>query len=461
MNDESKNPVLEQQLRWACAELDRRRRHGDPCRAEQLFTIHPGLADSEETAIELIYTEFVVREQLGEHVEAAEYLRRFPQWARMLARQFEVHQALHNGNGHAPATGVPAIAASSEPPDLRPRYIGPYEILAELARGAMGVIYKAQHQMLQRTVALKMVLAGAHASPTALARFHTEAEAAARLQHPNIVQIYDVGSFEGRPYLALEYIEGGSLASRLTGQPQEPRRAALLLQTVAAAVEYAHRRGIVHRDLKPGNILLERHGPEKDELGTPKVADFGLAKLLDRGSPQTESGTIFGTPSYMAPEQAQGHNRTVGAAADVYALGAILYELLTGRPPFRADNMLATLQQVASEDPVPPERLQADLPPDLATICMKCLHKDPARRYATAGALATDLQRFLCGEPIMARPVSVWERGWKWACRRPSLAALAAAVTVAAMALLTVSLWYNARLGAALTVSDQRSSEVR
>ncbi|HZU38081.1 MAG TPA: protein kinase, partial [Gemmataceae bacterium] len=459
MSDE---PVasVEQQLRQACTELDRRLRRGEPCRAEHLFASLPNLAHAEESALELIYTEFVIREELGEQVSAGEFFRRFPQWHDALVRQFEVHAALHDTNLSRASPTAPTetpLEEASSPAALvlPPKQIGPYEIIREVGRGAMGVVYQAQHRLLRRTVALKMVLASTHTGATALTRFQTEAEAAARLHHPNIVQVYDVGTFEGRPYLALEYIEGGSLAAQLTGQPQQPRQAAQLLHTLATAVAYAHRRGVVHRDLKPGNVLLEEHSR------AAKISDFGLAKVLDRPGSPTESGVIFGTPSYMAPEQAAGQNREVGAAADVYALGAILYELLTGRPPFRAENVLTTLQQVASEEPVPPERLQADLPRDLATICLKCLEKDPGQRYVSAAALAADLRRFLDGEPIVARPSNLWQRGWKWARRRPSLAALVGTLSLAAVALLIISLWYNALLRAALDQSDQRGSEAQ
>src|SRR5262245_40562904 len=308
----------------------------------------------------------------------------------------------------------PGGAGEALPPSLPG-----YEILERLGEGGMGVVYKARQLSLKRVVALKMILGGARARPEERQRLRAEAEAAARLAHPNIVQVYEVGECGGLPYLALEYAEGGSLAQALAGTPLPPRRAAELVQALAGAVQFAHERGIVHRDLKPGNVLLQTAPSGRGLAGTPKVADFGLARCLDQAGAsdperRTPTGAILGTPSYMAPEQASGHTAGVGPACDVYALGALLYECLTGRPPFKAASLLETLEQVRSQEPVPPARLQAKLPPDLQTICLACLEKDPARRYASAGALADDLGRFLRGEPIHARPVSRWEQVRKW-----------------------------------------------
>jgi WD40 repeat protein len=290
-----------------------------------------------------------------------------------------------------------------------------YEIMLELGRGGMGVVYKARHVGLGRLVALKMILAGVHLGPKDLERFRSEAAAVAGLQHVHIVQLYEFGEYEGRPYFSLEYVEGGSLAQRLKGAPLPARQAAELAEKLARAIHYAHERGIVHRDIKPANILLTTDGH-------PKLTDFGLAKQI-RTTGNTQTGTVMGTPSYMAPEQALGKSRAVGPAADVYALGAILYEMLTGRPPFRSETPLDTMLQVASEEPVPISRLQPRLPQDLQTICMKCLQKEPHKRYASAGALADDLHRFLQGEPIEARPIGKLERAYKWTRRRPATAA--------------------------------------
>ncbi len=332
--------------------------------------------------------------------------------------------------------------------------IAGYETLQVLGRGGMGVVYLAWQKGLARLVALKMVLAGARADPEQRERFRTEAEAAARLQHPNIIQIYEVGEADGQPYLAMEYVAGGSLAARLSGKPLPWPAAAALAATVAEAVHHAHQRGIVHRDLKPANILLQRPEPGAaraevpPEFATPKVADFGVAKMSVGGVTQTPSEAILGTPGYMSPEQAAGASHPVGPAADVHALGAILYELVTGRPPFQAAGILETLEQVRTQEAVSPRRLVANVPRDLATVCLKCLEKEPARRYATALALAEDLRRCVAGEPVRARPISARERGIRWLRRHPLQAALLVVSTLAALALsgAGVALSYGSRL---------------
>jgi serine/threonine-protein kinase len=289
-----------------------------------------------------------------------------------------------------------------------------YEVEGVLGRGGMGVVFRARHLSLDRVVALKMALAGAYAGPAERERFRREAEAVARLRHPNVVHVYDVGEADGRPYFTMEFVEGGSLAQQLAGTPQPARQAAALLAALAAGVQAAHAAGIVHRDLKPGNVLLTTDG-------TPKVTDFGLARRLDSETGLTRTGALVGTPAYVAPEQARGKAAAVGPAADVYALGAILYELLTGRPPFRGETATETVLQVLHQDPVPPARLNARVPRDLETVCLKCLHKQPERRYASAGALAEDLDRFLQGEAIAARPEGWLERWARWLRRRPAL----------------------------------------
>jgi hypothetical protein len=345
----------------------------------------------------------------------------------------------------------PSTSVESPPPTL-PTIPG-YEILEELGRGGMGVVYKASHMQLQRLVALKMILAGGHAGSADRARFRTEAEAIARLQHPNIVQVHELGEHEGKPYFSLEFCDGGSLAQKISGTPFPPQEAAHLVEKLARAMDYAHQGGVIHRDLKPANVLLSRRAKSlacPDEAAKqvclsyePKITDFGLAKKLDEAG-QTASGAVLGTPSYMAPEQAGGKGKKVGTACDVYALGAILYELLTGRPPFRGDNPLETIRQVLSDDPTPPTQLQSKTPKDLETICFKCLQKEPHRRYATAAALAEDLRRFQTGEPILARRVGAMERAWKWAKRRPAAAALLAFLVLlltTAGALLLVRDW--------------------
>jgi serine/threonine protein kinase len=295
--------------------------------------------------------------------------------------------------------------------------IAGYEILGELGRGGMGVVYKARQPGLNRIVALKMILSGAYAAPEELQRFKAEAQAVARLHHPHIVQVHEVGEHEGKPYFSLEFCGGGSLDRNLAAAPLPPKEAAALAEKLARAMQAVHEKGVVHRDLKPANVLLT-------EDGEPKISDFGLAKLLDADAGPTRTGAVVGTPSYMAPDQAAGKSKEIGPACDIYALGAILYACLTGRPPFRGPAMPQMLQQVLWDEPVAPRRLLSRTPRDLETICLKCLEKQPGRRYGTALDLAEDLRRFLNGEPVRARPVGKAERLTKWARRRPTLAAV-------------------------------------
>jgi serine/threonine-protein kinase len=319
-----------------------------------------------------------------------------------------------------PTTGLPQVPG--------------YEVEAVLGRGGMGVVYKARHLRLNRIVALKMLLAGPYAGPRERARFQREAEAVAGLRHANIVQVYNVADHEGRPYFTMEFVDGGSLAHKLAGMPQPARHAAALVATLAEAVQVAHQGGIVHRDLKPANVLLTADG-------TPKISDFGLARRLEGEAASTKSGVPLGTPSYMAPEQAAGRVRDIGPAADVYALGAVLYELLTGRPPFRGETAAETVLQVMHQEPVPPARLNSKVPRDLETICLKCLHKEPEWRYVSARGLADDLGRFLEGQPIQARPLGWGARGWWWVRRRPTVAALLGTTVVFTIALISGALW--------------------
>jgi tetratricopeptide (TPR) repeat protein len=352
--------------------------------------------------------------------------------------------------------GAASVTACSTPAERlvpsavaqRPTVTG-YEILGELGRGGMGVVYKARQLGLNRLVALKMILAGGHASAHERARFKAEAEAVARLQHPGIVQIYEVGEYNGLPFFSLEFCPGGSLATRLQATPLPARDAARLIEVLAQAVQAAHEARVVHRDLKPANVLLAADG-------TPKITDFGLAKKLDEAG-QTGTGAVMGTPSYMAPEQAAGKVREIGPATDIYALGAILYEILTARPPFKAATALDTVMQVVSGEPVPPRRLQPKVPRDLETICLKCLQKEPRKRYPSAQELAEDLRRFLAGESIHARRVGAAEQLWKWVKRRPALAALAFLALASVLVLLGLSLWFNAYLQEA--VAEARADE--
>jgi hypothetical protein len=353
---------------------------------------------------------------------------------------------------HPGRSAAPRRDAEAPPVILpAPRQVGDYDILAEVGRGGMGVVYKARHRGLHRLAALKMVLAGEFASPTQELRFRLEAELASRVQHPNIVQVYEIGSYDGRPFLALEWVEGGSLANRLDGKPWPPVEAASFIETLARAIDVAHVEGVVHRDLKPANVLLQnvvnsQHPVANSEENTgsctggrllatdcsPKITDFGLAQTIEGGHTMTQSGLLVGTPGYMAPEQASGKRALVGPATDIYALGVVLYQLLTGQLPFQRDSTLELLRAVTSEEPTRPRGLQPRLPRDLEAITLHCLEKEPGRRYPSALALADDLERFREGKHVVARPVGAVARLAR-ACRRRPLVALL-------LALLTVSL---------------------
>jgi WD40 repeat protein len=382
----------------------------------------------------------------GRDLSTGELCRDRPDLADELAWCMEMLRVMSRAMGRPSAAGSThgdplPLAPSGAPPAGRPltpdeaaRLAGGvpgYERLEVLGRGAMGVVYKALQRGLNRLVALKMILDSDQASPAERRRFRAEGEAVARLQHPNIVQVYEFGEHDPgrgspRPYLAMEFCPGGSLDARLDATPLPAAEAARLVQTLARAVQAAHAAGVVHRDLKPANVLLAADG-------TPKVGDVGLAKQLDAQG-QSASNAVVGTASYMAPEQAGGRAREVGPAADVYALGAILYECLTGRPPFRAETLLDTLLQVLNDEPVPPARLQPKVPRELETICLKCLEKAPARRYAGAADLADDLGRYLEGRPVAARPAGPGGRAVKWVRRRPAVAGLLAGIVVLAVA---------------------------
>jgi WD40 repeat protein/tRNA A-37 threonylcarbamoyl transferase component Bud32 len=419
---------LEVLVELACRDLERRLQVGQPARAEQYLERFPALGRDAAAAIEVVITEFQQRRSREGNLTTEEYRQRFPQFAAAL-------------NAHLQTAG-PVIPG--------------YQILGELGRGGMGVVYKARHLRLNRVVALKVILAGQHVGAEALARFRAEAEAAAALQHPHIVQIFEIGEHEGLPFLVLEYVAGGTLAEKLQGQPHEPRYAAALVETLARALHHAHQAGIIHRDLKPGNVLLAGDG-------TPKIADFGLAKHLGRDRSLTESGAIVGTAGYMAPEQARGTSKElpVTPRTDVYGLGATLYELLTGRPPFQGLHPLDTLMQVLSQELVKPRTLQANIPPDLETICEKCLEKEPARRYGSAAELADDLRRYLHGEPIQARPVGPAERLWRWSRRNPLIAGLGAAVATTLLLGATVGIWLAIVANNNADRADRKAAEAR
>ena len=393
-----------------------------------------------EAAIDVIYADFLLREGYGENPQIEAFQQSFPQYADVLREQIGLHQAFQEPKQRHDDGG--AEVTDPAPSELEAQY----QILDEIGRGGMGVVYRARQFGLNRLVALKMMRTIDCHNPELQARFRAEAEVVASLHHPGIVAVFDYGEHDGQPYLVMQLLEGGSLADCLTGVPWPPTEAAKLLALVARAVEFAHQRGVVHRDLKPANLLLAA-----DEKRDVKIADFGLAKVFrDDVTPHTGTSAFLGTPSYMAPEQARGHARQIGPAADIYALGAILYELLTGRPPHLGENPVETLQQVVSTGPVSVNRLAPRVPRDLATICMKCLAHEPRHRYETAASVAGDLERFLADRPILARRTSTAEHVWRWCRRNPPLA-FAAGAAIALLALVAiVSTWYSGRLAAEL-----------
>jgi len=325
-----------------------------------------------------------------------------------------------------------------------PRAFGQYELIEEVARGGMGIVYKARHTQLNRLVALKLIAAGQFAAPDFVARFRTEAEAAAGLDHPNVVPIYEVGECEGQPFFSMKFVGGGSLSGRISNlqSPISHHAAAELLAKLARAVHYAHQRGILHRDIKPGNVLL-------DAQGEPHLTDFGLAKLVEKDSTLTHTMAMLGTPSYMAPEQARGEAKQLTTAVDVYGLGAIFYELLTGQPPFAGGSTMETVRQVLGKEPRRPSTVKRGVDRDLETICLKCIAKEPSHRYGSAEALAVDLERWLRHEPILARPVAGLERVAKWVRRRPLTAALSAITLLAVAVSLGTLIRANIRIRAA------------
>jgi len=429
---------LDDAVRWAAALLHdqtERWRAGHRRPVEAYLMAYPQVAHHPEVGLTLAASEFLIRAGRGESPQIAEYVRRFPRWANRLADEIAFLQqhtvpvlSTRSDSDCTPATTPVLFALPSWP-----RLPG-YELLAELGRGGMAVVYHARQTGLNRPVALKVILAGALAGPTDRKRLRREAEAVARLRHPNVVQIYDIGEHEGCLYLSLEYVAGGSLDRRLSDHPLPPADAGRLVEQLAGAVQAAHEAGIVHRDLKPANVLL-------DQDGTPKVTDFGLAKQWDDAHRLTATGTAAGTPSYMAPEQVLAEPDRIGPETDVYGLGGILYECLTGRPPFTAPNALATMRQVAYDEVVSVRRLQAGVPMDLETICLKCLEKDPTKRYRTARDLAADLARFRAGEPISARPLGPTGRACRWARRHPVVPLLALVLGVMTLSVAGLMAW--------------------
>jgi serine/threonine-protein kinase len=391
---------------------------------------------------EAVVEAFLREREAGRTPDPQRYLDSFPNLAPAL-RDYFAGQDLFDrlAPDLAPAAQTRPVAATIPLPVPGER-VGGFELIDEVGRGGMGIVYRARQTKLDRVVALKMIRRG-QADDAELARFRAEAEAIARLQHPNIVQVFEVGEHDGMPFFALEYCAGGSLEERLRGTTLLPAQAAAVVAGLARAMQAAHQQHVVHRDLKPANVLLAGgNGAAPLDRLTPKVSDFGLARKLDDPG-LTQSGVIVGTPSYMAPEQARGRSKEVGPAADVYALGAVLYECLTGRPPFRAATPLDTLLQVIHSDPVPPRQLNPAVPRDLETICLKCLHKEPHRRYAHTAALADDLGRYLDGRPVLARRAGRAERLLRWARRRPAAAGLAAALVLLVAGACVAGWWYQ------------------
>jgi WD40 repeat protein/serine/threonine protein kinase len=415
-------------------------------RVEDFLERQPGLRDEPDGLLDLIVHEVSLRERAGESPEPEEYLRRFPWLADRLELQLEL-LGLFRAARLDDTGGTP-------PRDGQPEALSGFAIEDKIGRGGMGVVYRARQLALNRRVALKLVIAGQHADPARLARLRVEAEAVARLQHPNIVQIFEVGEHDGCPFLVLEYVEGSNLAREFAGAPQDPRRVAALVETLARAVHHVHRQGIIHRDLKPANILVTTDG-------IPKITDFGLAKILEGASARTESGAVLGTPSYMAPEQVTGKPGRVGPATDVYALGALLYEGMTGRPPFRAENPLDTFQQVVSDEVVPPSRLLQKIPRDLETIALRCLEKEAQRRYADAAALADDLNRFLADRPIVARPINRLELAGRWCRKNPALAAASGLAVAAMLGITIVSSLYSLTLNRSARQAGESAKSLR
>ncbi|VTT99611.1 wd40 repeat-containing protein : Serine/threonine protein kinase OS=Singulisphaera acidiphila (strain ATCC BAA-1392 / DSM 18658 / VKM B-2454 / MOB10) GN=Sinac_5215 PE=3 SV=1: Pkinase [Gemmataceae bacterium] len=397
-------------------------REGCPRPVEAYLASYPQLGQNPQVGLALAASEFLIRAGRGEAPQVDDFARRFPQWAGHLAdeiaflRSHATPPRAPGPDGRWQSLAVPVVEVPAGGRSW-PRLPG-YEVLAELGRGGMAVVYHARQTGLNRPVALKVILAGALAGTADRARMRREAEAVARLRHPNAVQIHDIGEHDGCLYLALEYVGGGTLERRLRDRPLPPDEAAGLVERLASGVQAAHDAGIVHRDLKPANVLL-------DPDGNPKVTDFGLAKCRDETDRLTATGTAAGTPNYMAPEQVLAEPERVGPATDVYGLGGILYECLTGRPPFAAPTPLETMRRVVDEEVVSVRRLQAGVPRDLETICLKCLHKDPGKRYPSARAVADDLAHFRAGEPICARPVAPAERAWRWVRRHPVVPLLA------------------------------------
>src|SRR6516225_1468484 len=431
-------PALALDHLLAVLRVDQRRRWlaGDRIDVRSYPRDFPAVAADPEAFFGLLYHEILIREELGDRPDPGDYARAFPEFADRLRMQMEVHEALSTDDlGGLESTWRPARGFTD---DARVVPVVPgYELLGEIGRGGMGVVYRARQLKPNRLVALKMILEGQLATRHDVLRFENEAEAVAELDHPNVVPILEVGQSERLHYFTMPLLTGGSLAEAQPRLAADLRAVARLLIEIAGAVHNAHQRGILHRDLKPANILL-------DESGRPHVTDFGLAKRAQKGTGLTQRGAVLGSPGYMAPEQASGDPAAVTTATDVYGLGAILYALLTGRAPFEGRSFHETIVRLRTEPPEPPSRVNRNVPAPLELICLKCLEKEPARRYASAAALAEDLRRWLAGEPIAARPSGSFERVWRWCRRNPALAAanIAAAVVTTVLAIgSTIAAW--------------------
>ncbi len=440
----------------ACAEFVASWRRGRPIRIEAFLPGHEELAGDDRALLELLDCELVLRAERGDRPELGPYLASYPHLGGEIRRLFELLELLGDGPTPGPAgrDGEPTVGGGpTGRGGARPEVPG-FVIGDELGRGGMGVVYLARQVGLGRDVALKMISASGQVGPDVAARFRAEAEAIARLHHPQVVQIFAVGEHAGRPYFAMEYVPGGSLAARLDGTPWAPGRASDLVEAVARGIEEAHRLGVVHRDLKPGNILIGRDG-------TPKIADFGLAKLVDSDSELTRAGAVIGSPSYMAPEQADDIGWPVGPPADIHALGAMLYELVTGRPPYRGATVMATIEQVRRSEPASPSRLVPGLSRDLETVILKCLARVPTSRYGSAADLAEDLRLYRSGSPIRARRAGAFERSWRRARRNPVITALAMAVLTAVTVGFGLTFWKWREAEAQSARADASSREAR
>lgn len=455
-------------LKQAADSLEKRIELGEPRATESVLNAYPALATNRDSVLELMYLEWVLRCERDELPNVKEYFERFPEFASDFEKLVRVDEVVR---GAIPESGITLAekaaidfdpltveareVVSSRPSSLHSISIGGYTLERIIGRGGMGIVYQARQHQLDRLVALKTIDFAGSLNPRTVARFRSEAELVARLQHPNIVQVYETGSHSGMPFFSMELVDGGTLATAIASSAMKPQLAAKLVEVLSRAMHYAHSQGIVHRDLKPANVLLARSdraealdfsnassgasGPIRYE---PKIVDFGLAKLLGDTSSRTVSGTALGTPSYMAPEQLSSEFGEIGPASDVYSLGAILYELLVGHPPFHAATAVETMQQVRNDEPVVPKSLRRKLPSDLVLICLTCLQKEPQQRYATAADLANDLQRYLSGNSIQARPPNIFESGLKWTKRHPSATALIASITLATIGM--TMLWLRA-----------------